>query len=122
MWPTTELMDLFGIDVPIIQAPMAGSSTPELAAAVSNAGGLGSLGCAMMSPERTGEEVAKTMMATNTFCSLPVLTIPAPWTWTLSFPATGTHMPCENGSGRWSLARWHNRKQDMRVVICSVIW
>ena len=65
MWPTTELMDLFGIDVPIIQAPMAGSSTPELAAAVSNAGGLGSLGCAMMSPERTGEEVAKTMMATN---------------------------------------------------------
>jgi NAD(P)H-dependent flavin oxidoreductase YrpB (nitropropane dioxygenase family) len=35
---------LFGIAVPIIQAPMAGVSTPELAAAVSNAGGLGSLG------------------------------------------------------------------------------
>ncbi|MEM7426431.1 MAG: nitronate monooxygenase [Pseudomonadota bacterium] len=65
MWPTTALMDLLGIDVPIIQAPMAGSTTPELAAAVSNAGGLGSLGCAFMSPERTGEELAKTMMATN---------------------------------------------------------
>jgi nitronate monooxygenase len=32
-----------GLTVPIIQAPMAGVSTPELAAAVSNAGGLGSI-------------------------------------------------------------------------------
>ena len=32
------------LDLPVIQAPMAGVSTPELAAAVSNAGGLGSLG------------------------------------------------------------------------------
>lgn len=36
--------DWLDIDVPIIQAPMAGVSTPALAAAVSNAGGLGSLG------------------------------------------------------------------------------
>ncbi len=35
---------LFGIAAPIIQAPMAGVSTPELAATVSNAGGLGSIG------------------------------------------------------------------------------
>src|SRR4051794_7996179 len=34
---------LFGIELPIIQAPMAGASTPEMAIAVSNAGGLGSL-------------------------------------------------------------------------------
>jgi nitronate monooxygenase len=33
-----------GIDVPIIQAPMAGVSTPTMAAAVSDAGGLGSIG------------------------------------------------------------------------------
>lgn len=65
MWPNTALIDLLGIEHPIIQAPMAGSTTPELAAAVSNAGGMGSLGCAMMSAERTGEEIAKTMMATN---------------------------------------------------------
>ena len=38
------LLDLLSIEHPIIQAPMAGVSTPELAAAVSNAGGLGSLG------------------------------------------------------------------------------
>ncbi len=65
MWPNTQLLDLLGIDHPIIQAPMAGSTTPELAAAVSNAGGMGSLGCAFMTPERAGEEIAKTMMATN---------------------------------------------------------
>jgi nitronate monooxygenase len=39
-----RLMRKLGIRVPVIQAPMAGVSTPEMAAAVSNAGGLGSLG------------------------------------------------------------------------------
>ncbi len=37
-------LDRLGVTRPIIQAPMAGVSTPELAAAVSNAGGLGSIG------------------------------------------------------------------------------
>ena len=45
MWPDTRLTDLFGIEHPIIQAPMAGSATPEMAAEVCAAGGLGSLGC-----------------------------------------------------------------------------
>ncbi|PZQ47528.1 MAG: nitronate monooxygenase [Rhodovulum sulfidophilum] len=39
-----SLLDHLGLTVPIIQAPMAGVSTPRLAAAVSNAGGLGSIG------------------------------------------------------------------------------
>jgi nitronate monooxygenase len=39
----TQLLDLLGVELPIIQAPMAGSSTPEMAIAVSEAGGLGSL-------------------------------------------------------------------------------
>jgi nitronate monooxygenase len=39
----TRLLDLLGIELPVIQAPMAGSSTPEMAIAVSEAGGLGSL-------------------------------------------------------------------------------
>ncbi len=51
MWPDTRLMDLLEIEVPIIQAPMAGSDSPELAAAVSAAGGLGSIGCATLAPE-----------------------------------------------------------------------
>jgi nitronate monooxygenase len=41
---STALLKQLGISVPVIQAPMAGTSTPALAAAVSNAGGLGSLG------------------------------------------------------------------------------
>ena len=40
-WPSQALIDLLGIEHPIIQAPMAGASTPALAAAVSNAGALG---------------------------------------------------------------------------------
>src|ERR1700704_2963505 len=40
---TTALCERLGIDVPIIQAPMGGAVGPTLAAAVSNAGGLGTL-------------------------------------------------------------------------------
>ena len=45
-WPDRRILDLFRIDLPILQAPMAGASTPEMAIAVSEAGGLGSLPCA----------------------------------------------------------------------------
>jgi len=48
MWPRTDLLDLLGITHPIIQAPMSGFSSPALVAAVSNAGALGSLGCATL--------------------------------------------------------------------------
>jgi nitronate monooxygenase len=41
---TRRLLDLLGIDLPIVQAPMAGVSPPAMAAAVSQAGGLGSIG------------------------------------------------------------------------------
>jgi nitronate monooxygenase len=47
----TPLCDLLGIRLPIIQAPMASASSPELVAAVSRAGALGSLGCAYTQPE-----------------------------------------------------------------------
>ena len=65
MWPDRRLCDLLGIEHPIIQAPMAGSDTPALAAAVANAGGLGSIGCAMMSPERFSACHAEIRAATN---------------------------------------------------------
>lgn len=50
MWPDKRLLDLFGIELPIIQAPMAGSGGLEMAVAVSEAGGLGSLAAAAMEP------------------------------------------------------------------------
>jgi nitronate monooxygenase len=58
MLPDTRLTDLLGIQLPIIQAPMAGSNGSALAIAVSNAGGLGSLPCATISPEQMRAELA----------------------------------------------------------------
>src|SRR5918994_406993 len=65
MWPQTSLTELLGIACPIVQAPMAGFSTPALAAAVSNAGGLGSLGCAILEPEQLGAALRDLRAATN---------------------------------------------------------
>ncbi len=56
MWADRRIQDLFGIDLPIIQAPMAGSVGSEMVIAVSEAGGLGSLPCAMLSPEQMQTE------------------------------------------------------------------
>jgi len=51
MWPTrvNQLILRLGIKFPIIQAPMASITTPELVAAVSNGGALGSLGANFLS-------------------------------------------------------------------------
>ena len=45
MWPNERLINLFDIELPIIQAPMAGSAFSDMVVAVSEAGGLGSLAC-----------------------------------------------------------------------------
>jgi nitronate monooxygenase len=65
MWPDRRLCDLLKIEHPIIQAPMAGSATPELAGAVANAGGLGSLGCANMTAEEVREATGRVRARTN---------------------------------------------------------
>ncbi len=56
-WPDRSLLDLLKIEVPILQAPMAGASDSALAIAVGRAGGLGSLPCAMLSDARLRAEV-----------------------------------------------------------------
>ena len=64
--PTNTLLRQLGIEHPIILAPMAGGpSTPELAAAVSNAGGLGSLGAAYLTPAQIKQEVTQTRSLTE---------------------------------------------------------
>src|SRR3974390_2729670 len=52
------LQSLVGVELPIIQAPMAGVQGSALAVAVSNAGGLGSLPCAMLSLDALRSELA----------------------------------------------------------------
>jgi nitronate monooxygenase len=58
-------MDLLGTEHPIVQAPMAGATTPAMAAAAANAGCLGSLGCAMMGPDAYAKAVRETRARTN---------------------------------------------------------
>jgi nitronate monooxygenase len=68
---------LLGIELPIIQAPMAGVQANALAVAVSNAGGLGSLPCAMLSLDVMRNELAAIRAQTskpfnvNFFCHAP---------------------------------------------------
>ena len=71
------LQQLLGIELPIIQAPMAGVQGNALAVAVSNAGGLGSLPCAMLSLDAMRNELAAIKAQTskpfnvNFFCHAP---------------------------------------------------
>ncbi|HEX7435687.1 MAG TPA: nitronate monooxygenase [Caldimonas sp.] len=57
--------DLLGIERPIVQAPMAGVQLSALAVAVSNAGGLGSLPCAMLGPDALRVELAAIVAQTD---------------------------------------------------------
>ena len=58
--PATPIMRALGLRLPIIQAPMAGgATTPELVAAVSNAGALGSLAAAILAPDAIRAGVAR---------------------------------------------------------------
>jgi nitronate monooxygenase len=72
-----DLRDLLGIDHRIIQAPMAGVQDSALAIAVANAGGLGSLPCAMLSPDEIRCQVsaiaehARGPCNLNFFCHRP---------------------------------------------------
>jgi len=77
MWPNRQILDLFKIRLPIIQAPMAGACGREMVIATSQAGGLGSLPCAMLSPEVMRAEVGIIRQQTanpinlNFFCHQP---------------------------------------------------
>src|SRR5271169_4296593 len=63
---TNELLDRLGIEQPIMQAPMGGGpSTPELVAAVSNAGGFGWLGAPYLTPEQILEAVRRVRALTD---------------------------------------------------------
>ena len=59
MWKDRRVTQLCGIEHPIIQAPMGGAAVPSLAAAVANAGGLGSLGTATMAAEERRRQVGE---------------------------------------------------------------
>ncbi|MFO1113253.1 MAG: nitronate monooxygenase [Rhodospirillales bacterium] len=100
----TDTGGLFDLSIPIIQAPMAGVSTPALAAAVCNAGGLGSLGIGA-SPLAEAHRMLEQARAltnrpfnVNVFCHQPAQRDPAreaAWLRHLAplFAETGSHPP-----------------------------
>lgn len=65
MWPNTRILDLLGIEHPIIQAPMAGSVGSDLVIAVAESGGLGSLPCAMLNADQMRTEIGIIRQRTN---------------------------------------------------------
>jgi len=73
----TSIQSMLSLELPIIQAPMAGVQGSALAIAVSNAGGLGSLPCAMLNLEQMRQELNAIRDATdqaynvNFFCHTP---------------------------------------------------
>lgn len=60
-----SFLESIGVRLPIIQAPMAGVQDYKLAVAVSNAGGLGSIPCAMLSPEQLRQELTTACSQTD---------------------------------------------------------
>ncbi|QEA38178.1 nitronate monooxygenase [Pistricoccus aurantiacus] len=104
MSSSTSVLERLGIEHPIIQAPMAGVSTPRLAAAVSNAGGLGSLGIGASTADQARKMIEETQRLTprpfnvNLFCHAPAqrdAKIEAAWLDYLSplFEETGLETP-----------------------------
>ncbi|HTC84970.1 MAG TPA: nitronate monooxygenase [Rhizomicrobium sp.] len=75
----TALLERIGLEWPIFQAPMAGTSTPAMVAAVSNAGGLGGIGLAAEMVEGAGKMIRATQALTNrpfnvnVFCHRPAI-------------------------------------------------
>src|SRR6187399_1374787 len=75
----SPLLRRLGVELPIIQAPMAGVSTPEMAATVSNSGGLGSIGVGPVDAQATRQMIAAVKAKTdrpfqvNVFCHQPAV-------------------------------------------------
>lgn len=96
-WTDARLCDLLDIEHPIIQAPMAGASSPAMAAAAGNAGALGSLGCAMFDPEKTLSETAAVRAASNRSLNLNFFVHDAP-----------VHVSNRNSAAVARLQRWYD--------------
>jgi len=77
MWRDRRILDLFGIEHPLLLAPMAGPVLSEMAIAVASEGALGSLPSAMLSPDQTRAEMetfraaVKAPVNLNFFCHTP---------------------------------------------------
>src|SRR5262249_40329897 len=103
MWPDRRLLDLFKIEHPILLGPMASAVDHTLAIAVAQAGGLGAIPCAMITPEQLRTQLEGFRAAVdapvnvNFFC----------------------HTPPELNNARE--ARWRERLKPYYEAFCAVI-
>ena len=74
---TTRFTQLVGCSVPIQMAAIGSLTNPELVSAVSNAGGMGSLPCAMLGPDAMRKELAAITSQTRRFMQCKLL-LPCP--------------------------------------------
>lgn len=126
------LQEFLGIDLPIIQAPMAGAQGSAMAVAVSNAGGLGSLPAAMLSTDSLRSELGAIRAQcskpfnVNFFCHSPPVTDPkreAEWLASLSgyyneFGITPDQIPAAPGRNPFS-AEAANVLEEFRPAVVS---
>jgi nitronate monooxygenase len=83
MWPDRRIIDLFKIEFPILLAPMASAIDAEIAIAVAQGGGLPSVPCATISPDKAREQIkiirqrVSAPINLNFFCHKPAEANPA---------------------------------------------
>ena len=106
VWPDRRLLDLLGIELPIIQAPMAGATGAAMAVAVSESGGLGSLPCALLTPGRARAEIGTIRQRSdrpfnvNFFChSVPEPDTEREETWKSRFASYRAELGIDPSSG-----------------------
>jgi nitronate monooxygenase len=97
-WPDTDLTELLEVRYPLIQAPMATVSTPELVAAVCGAGGLGSLGGAILPPDQLRQDIESIRALTD-----------APFAVNLFAPIETPPARAQVAAMSEALAPWHER-------------
>lgn len=114
----SRLVHQFNLRVPIVQAPMAGVSTVELAAAVSNAGGIGSLGLGHVDIETARTHIRQLQQATsgpiniNFFCHQPETTNQERelhWLYLLTEYFHEFNADVPTGLGESYASAWHNQ-------------
>lgn len=124
--PPQYLLGLLAVDLPIIQAPMAGTSTPALAAAVANAGGLGSIAVGAVNAAAAGDMIAafrersSRSLNVNLFCHAPAQAAPAreaAWLARLrpEFEAVGTEPP----TGLQEIYKSFQQDDDMLAMLLA---
>jgi nitronate monooxygenase len=120
-----RVLGIEGVELPILQAPMAGSNGSAMAAAVSRAGGLGALPCAMLDPAGVRRELLAIRQVTSAPINLnffahrepaPDAAREAAWRSRLAAYATelGVEIPAERGAGS-------PRRAPFDAAMCDVV-